>query len=330
MLIRYFRLGFPRQYIVLVAIGLMFWGRAMINPPPMPEPDGPVPLYSLTYTLLHELPHLATLLSFLLMIIASCWFNYLLNHHGLIQKNSTLGALVFMVLASISPIHLTLMPCHIALFLMVLILQNILASYDRSPNLDVIYSGAFFTAIASFFYMPFLIFFGLIIISFMVFRTGILREFTSALFGLLTPFLYLAVWYFWNDRLISESLNWYSFYSKVFVHPHYFQPCFYVAVAFTMVLVINGIFFLLRGPFEKIIAIRAKTFYFFWLVFFTLVSYPFSHELANYHIILFTPAFTLLITIPFLSYRKFFWPELVFMMYLLFILIHNLFLYTLF
>ena len=152
MFIRFFRSSFPIQYLVIALVGLILWGKAFIQPPPMPAPEGPVPLYSLLYTLLNGFPHIAVIFAFILVLIESWLLNILLNKHELVLKNSSLASLIFLIMMSSSPIYLTLNPLNITILTSLIILNNLMLSYSRAEDLDLIFSSGFFSAIGSLFY----------------------------------------------------------------------------------------------------------------------------------------------------------------------------------
>ena len=143
---------------------MSLWLNAFLNPPGMPAPEGPVPLYSLIYLTLSNFPLLSTIFGFCLVLAETYWLTRILSRHELVLKNSSLSALIFLVMMSFLPGQLTLNPINIALGFMILILYHLLISYNKPEHLDRIFAAGFFTAVASMFFLPFIFWFVFVII----------------------------------------------------------------------------------------------------------------------------------------------------------------------
>jgi putative flippase GtrA len=156
MFLRFFRSGFVTQYLAIGIIGLLLWGRAFIDPPAMPAPDGPVPMYSLIYSLLHSLPHVAVILGFILTLASAYLLNRLLTRNEVLLKNSSLSSLIFIALMSYFPFLLTLHQVSIAALFLLMILERLYRAYSRSESLELTYVAGFMIGIASLFYLPFI------------------------------------------------------------------------------------------------------------------------------------------------------------------------------
>ncbi len=296
----------------------------------MPPPDGPVPLYSFLCGLLNGYPRVASVLGFLLVLGESVWLNGVLNRHELVLKNSSLPSLVFIVLMSFIPEQLTLTPINISVFLLILILQNLLKSYNKPEHLDLVFGAGFFTAAAGLFYIPFLIWFAFVPISFVIFRSGQWREWVVSLIGLATPFIFLSAWYFWMSELIVRSTEYLEFFRSLLFYPVAIRLDFWVLGGYTLMLALWGMYSVWSGPMEKTVEIRAKTSLFLWIILFTGFSFTFARSLAIFHPALAFPAFTLVITGTLTSLKKTFFAEWIFVIYFLLILLNNSFIHALF
>ncbi len=329
MLIRFYSASFPGQFATVLLTGMLLWSRAFIFPPQMPAPDGPGPLYPLLYSLLVSLPHVATFTAFVLMAISAFWINRILTSHHLIPKNFSLPALLFLVLVSLSPPLLTLTPGNISLFLLIPVLQNMLTAYDKPANLDLVFSASFFIGLASLFYPPFLIFFGYILLGFIMFRTGNKKEWIASILGTGTPFLYLLVWYIWTNDLYQGFGRWSAFFSDPFLYPLRISDDFWIITGLTTLWAIWCLYRVFRKPMEKTAAMRAKTYFFFWTIPFTFISYIYARSLAETHLVLFAPAFTLLFSAALTGLRKRKLADVALGLYILFVLLNNILLHQL-
>ncbi len=294
----------------------------------MPVPEGPVPLYSLLYLILGDFPLLASIAGFFLVLIETYWLTRILSRHELVLKNSSLSALIFLVMMSFLPEQLTLNPINVALGFMILILYHLLISYNRPEHLDRIFAAGFFTAIASMFYLPFIFWFVFVIISFLIFRAGNWRAWMAAVIGLMTPYLYLAVWYFWHNEFIEKAVEYPAFFNLVFVFPNPFHVDFFVICGFILLLALWGIFMFRISP-EKTVEIRSKTNILLWTLIFTLLSFVYSRSMAIFHPALAMPALAMVITGTLIGLKKTRLAETILLIYFFGVLINNLFIHNL-
>lgn len=328
MFIKFFKSSFFGQYLVIGIVGIFLWLNAFIQPPGMPVPEEPVPLYSFLYDLLSGIPLLATIAGFILVLAETYWLTQILSRHELVLKNSSLSALVFLVLMSFLPAQLTLNPINISSGFMILILYHLLISYNKPEHLDRIFAAGFFTSIASLFYLPFLLWFLFVIISFLVFRAGNWRAWMASLIGLITPYIYLIVWYLWQDELIVRMMEYPAFFSKILVFPNPFHTDFWILSGYTMIIALWGIFSFSSGL-EKTVEIRAKTNILLWTLVFTIISFTYTRSMAIYHPALAMPAMTMVLTGTLTHLKKTRVAEIILLIYFIAVLLNNLIIHNL-
>ena len=257
-MIRFFKSSFVVQSFAICITGLVLWGKSFFEPPPMPVPDGFVPFYSFLYSLLSEFPSLQVIAGYLLVMVSAFILNRLLYKHNIVHKNTLLTGFVFMILMSYYPEFQTVQPVNIAAFFLLLILNQLLQSYNREEALDLIYSSGFLATIGSYVYFPFIFFYGLILISFILFRSGKWREWISSFFGLLTPFLFLATYYFWFDTLmpkINEYLGMFTIRADLMPFK---KPVYLILTSFITLLSIYSVLYSLTNRMEKTIERKRK------------------------------------------------------------------------
>jgi len=325
MFIRFFRSSFPVQYFVIALVGMILWGKALVQPPPIPPPEGPVPLYSLLYALLSSLPHLATIIAFIMVLAESWLVNILFNRHELVLKNSSLASLIFIIMMSSSPVYLTLNPLNVTLLTSLVILNNLMLSYSRADDLDLVFGAGFFTAVGSLFYFPYLLMFFIIPVCFILFRSSRWREYAAASIGFITPFIFLATYYFITDQLLQQIAVYKKMVASLFFYPIDLHPDDWVIGIFTLVLAIWGLYYLMKGPMEKTVEIRAKTYLVVWLILIAFPSVAYSTTLVVFHLVMLFPTLTMLLTSAFLGIRKKRWAEIIFLIYFLLILLNSYF-----
>jgi hypothetical protein len=322
--LRSFKSSFASQYFIIAVTGILLWCRAVTDPVLMPEPEGPAPLYAFLYGFLSGHSRIAAILGFLLILGSSVFLNYIFNKHDLVTKNSSLAAFLFIILASYHPCLLTIHPVSIALFILLLIFHQLFETYHQAESLELFYAAGLFAGIGSFFYFPFIVFYFFIIISFIVFRSNNWREWTASFLGLLTPYLFLSVYYFWSDKFALKSAE----YQKFFHLPQdlRFDGDAFL-VGFTVILLFLVLFSLINSLAhlsERTLEGRKKSLLLFWSVFFILLSFPFSGRYYQLHLQFLVIIVSALLTSFFLQRRKTFWHELFLLMFMAAVLLNNL------
>lgn len=324
-MIRFFKSSFPAQYIVIILVGLLMWGRSFFTPVPMPAPNGFVPFYEGLYSLVAGLPILSTILGFLLTVLSVLLLNRLLTQHDILQKNSSLAGFIFMMLLSFHPLLQTIQPGNISIFFLLIILNQMILSYGKEDPYDLVFSAGFFSAVGSFFYFPVIFFYGFILFSFMFIRAANWREWMASLLGVLTPLIFLAVYYFWFDALVFNWEHYWSALSMKISFNWNDHPLFIVLVVIIILFSIHAFFSGYRKNRERNIEIRRKALLQNWIMFFTVLSFPFAGESYIYLVqIIFIP-FSGLISIYLLNAKKHNWQEIFIFLFILTTTLNNLF-----
>jgi hypothetical protein len=325
MFLRFFRSSFPVQYIVIGVIGLLLWSRAFVQPPAMPGPDGPVPLYAVCYSLLHGFPRIATILGFILTLLSAFLLNNLLTGNEVVPKNSSLTALIYIALMSYFPFLLTLHQLSIATLILLMILSRLYKSYNKAESLELTYVSGFLIGVASLFYLPFILFFVFLLVSFILFRNNDWHEWAGAFIGLFTPFIFLAVYYFWFDKFLLKLHEYLQFF-LISIDPAPFRDSsFLILSSIVLVLLIFGLFTGLARLSEKTIEARKKIILLIWLIPVMILSLPFSASLLRYHILVSFLTVSGLMSMYLLRLKNSFWQEWIFILILIILLLNNLF-----
>ncbi|MBL7137383.1 MAG: hypothetical protein ISS17_01235 [Bacteroidales bacterium] len=317
MLIRYFRSSFPGQFVTIGVIGLLLWGAGGIHPPLMPPPDGPVPLYSLLYDWLSGFPYIAMAVGFLLVIFQAIWFNYIVSRRDLVPHNTSLAALLFLLFISLIPSYLTLTPVNITTFFLLFILRALLEAYNQSEPVELVYTAGFFVALSSFFYLPSLLFYGFLLIFFLIYRSLKWREWVSSLIGLATPFLYLVVLYFLTDRISGLPALYTDFFGQVILTIPEVGWREWILFSLLGLFTILGLQDTLRHIGEKTVELRKKNVVLLWMLFWSLLTIFYAHALHLYHLGLLSICLAVFVTNFYMHLRRPFWFELLLWLLLL-------------
>lgn len=324
-MVRFFRSGFATQYIVIILAGVLLWGRSFFDPPSMPVPQGRVPLYDLVYLIFSSSPSVAVLIAFILMLFSAFYLNYMLSRHDIVTKNSSIAAFIFVILISYFPLILTLHPVTISIVFLLFILDNLFLAYRYSDPLDTTYSVGFTAALATLFYFPFIYFFILILITYILFRISNWRAWISSALGLLTPFLFLFVYYFWNDILKIRSVEYLRAFRLSFDINFFHNVHFMVFTVMIVILLLTGLFSGISHLKEKNIETRRKISSMIWVIPVVLFSLFFAGQYIQYHLMISFITVSTLLSLYLLRLKNSFWQEAALMAIFVVILLNNLF-----
>lgn len=324
MFLRFFRSSFATQYILISLIGLLLWGRTFFHPSPMPLPEGPVPFYSILFYLLSGHPHFTAILGYLMVLGSAFLLNYLITGQEIVTKNSSLTALFFIVLMSYLPFLLTIHPVNISVFFFLLIIKQLFETYNRTEFLDLIYAAGFFVSIGSFFYFPFILFYAFILMSFIVFRSTSWRDWMSSFIGLLTPYLFLTVYYFCFNKIDLKFYEYVHFFKGSLHFLINTNPVFLIFSSILVFGLIIGFFDNLSHLSEKTIEIRKKNILLYWFILFIIISFPFAGNFQNFHLQFTVIAIATFIASYLLQHKKTFMAELFCLLFFIAIVLNNL------
>jgi hypothetical protein len=281
-------------------------------------------LYVLTYSQFHGLPHIATILGFIFTLLSAFLLNNLLTRHEVVPKNSSLTALIYIALMSYFPFLLTLHQLSIPTLILVMILERLYRSYSKAESLELTYVAGFLIGLASLFYLPFLLFFLFLLISFIIFRNIDPHEWIGSFIGLITPFIFLSVYYFWFDKWTIKAHEFLRYFLISFDPAPFRETSFLILSGIILILLIFGLMTGLARLSEKTIEIRKKTILLIWLIPVMILSIPFSASLLKYHLLVSFLTVSGLLSMYLLRVKKSFWPELIFIGILVILLLNNL------
>jgi len=278
VLVKFFRSSFATQYIATGILGVALWVLLIPAPPLMPAPSGPVPLYAVLYNLLSGLPVVASFLGLVIVLVSAFWLNDILTRNEIIPKNSSLAAFLFVLLSFCLPGQMTLTPVNISILLLIYLLRSLFQAYTKTEPVDLAFTTGFMIAIASLFYLPMVFFYGFLLTSFIIYRSMNWREWFSSLIGLITPGLFLATWYFWKETTIIKVKEYIGFITQVTFSNPWNNTATILPSAFVILFAILGLWYSLNHISEKTVEIRKKIILLFWLIVWTVITFPFAHQ----------------------------------------------------
>lgn len=209
MFIRFFKSNSPRAYLFLPLFALIFWGFAFLEPSVVPVKHA-MPLYELVASWLIGFPALAALVSCLWVIGTAFLLNWIATENEVFTKQSYLPALFYVLLMGNNNAMLCFHPLIPANFFLLLGLHRMLISYRKDQGFSNAFDTGLLISISSLFYFPYVIFFPLIGVGFILLRPFNWREWFISFLGVMVPYLFAISGYFWRGTLD------YLWYDKMF------------------------------------------------------------------------------------------------------------------
>ncbi|MEO6166859.1 MAG: hypothetical protein ABIO46_11240 [Chitinophagales bacterium] len=141
-----------------------------------------------------------------LVFFQALYFNYLVNYYRIMSKSSYLPAFSFILVSSLFVEFTLLTSSLIANTFLLFALAKIFAWYKKDKVTGAVFDTAFLISIASLFFFPYIVFFLFVLTSLTVLRPFSLREYLIAAIGLLLPYYFIGVYFFWIG-LLPEFLH---------------------------------------------------------------------------------------------------------------------------
>lgn len=262
MFLKLFQTRYIIQIVIFLIISIILWIDGFLSVNEMPAIEYVTPLYSVVYFCLHNLKYAYVVIAFVIVVLEAILLNKILSGHNITAHNTFLPAFVFVLVNSFAAVILTLHPVLIANFFLILAIGSILKIYGKTdPYIEILYAGLMIS-IASLFYLPSIVFFILIWSTLFICRIYKWREWTISIIGVVTPYFFLASYYFLIDKL-EFSINKYidfvnaNFKSNFFLTKYDNHYIYVLSIVLIFVLFISLLkMFISMG--EKVISLRRK------------------------------------------------------------------------
>ena len=134
-------------------------------------------------------------------LVQALIFNRIVNNHGLLAKPSYLPALLYLTGTSLFLQFLILSPALICNFLIIVIIDKFLKLSKTGSAMSIMFDVGMLIAIGTLIYFPFILMLVMLWLSLLMYRAFSWREWISGLIGFLTIFIFVAVFYYWNDNI---------------------------------------------------------------------------------------------------------------------------------
>lgn len=225
----------------------------------------PMPLYK-PLLLIYNLNQYVGLLSmFTAMALGMILMSYINSIYRMFEKRSSIYLFLYILFASIFPQFQQFNPMPFATVFILMGIYSIYKLYKNEYELRAVFEAGFCFAIASLFYVQSLF------LSVFIFA-GILhlvpfnwRQWISAIFGIITPYLFVFAWAF-IDESLGEILQ--TIEANVFVwhSTEKISLPFYFTAGFISIIFIGALLFSFSGTLKKVALQKYYTLQFLLLV----------------------------------------------------------------
>ncbi|WDF55086.1 DUF6427 family protein [Mucilaginibacter sp. KACC 22063] len=175
--------------------------------------------------------------------------NFMVNGYNLMGKPSFMPGALFIVASSMFTPFLVLSPPLICNFLVIWMLFRLFGLYKADNSKTIAYDLGIMVAVGSLIYLPFVYMVLVVWIGLMLFKPFDLRDFIASIFGYITVFFFLAVYYYLNDKLDRFFEIWLPLGTKFPVSIHISQYSYSVLIVVLVIFILS--FFKLRQVFYK-------------------------------------------------------------------------------
>lgn len=229
------------QVLLILAVLMLLWGRALLSPTPMA--DGDAVLYHLLYIWLAPLPLLAVVLAMLLVLAGGIGLNLLLSDIGLVPQTTLLPSLLYIVFVSAQAATLT--PIIIVnAILIALVHQLMLRTTLLTISTDKICSATAIIGLCSMFYLPALAMMASYLLVVVSYRLYSWRDWVAMLLGLAAPYIVLVTVLFMSDNLSAWWDTTVAALNTIGVHIAKASALVHVATGMLLVVALYAVMYL--------------------------------------------------------------------------------------
>lgn len=209
MFLRLFRKFSTATPFLLVFVGLALWVDGWPGQGSFDIPSSPAPLFQSAEHLLVQYPIAGFFIALVFLVGQAIYLNFIVTSQGLLDRQSFLTAIIYIVLMSSHSGLLHLHPALISNFFLMIALHQVFKSYKEDTVLVEVFNVGMLIALAGLFYYPALLFLLFLLISLFIFFLFSLRSVIAAFMGFTAPFFFVAVYFFLADSLpnLLENLS---------------------------------------------------------------------------------------------------------------------------
>jgi len=323
MLIKFFRSSFLIQYFVLLLLTAAIWIPGFLANPGLPvEPSLITPLYNLAHYLLKMFDAASPAVALTIVLLSALTLNNILVFHELTPKNNLLPAFLFILFMGSNPLTLCSYPVILTLPFFTWFLHTVFKINDEPENYMEVFNASILISVISMIYPVAIILFTCIWMILLIYGTFNGRNLIISFIGVILPYIYLCLYFFWKDQL-SEALNSYLiFFGNIFAFQMSKDIWQLVIWSLFAIFMLLPAFMRITGTLSSFgINFRKKMAATAWLMAFSLPIIIFQGK-ADYNTLIFVPA-SIMIAHYYHLFKKSVMNEVALLLFLLLVLVNN-------
>lgn len=323
MLIKFFKSSFIVQYFALVVISVGLWMPGFLK---LQEVSADIslttPLYNIVHNLLVVLQPYNPIIAYVILLISALTLNNILVYHEVTPKNNLLPAFIFMLLFSSNPATLNIYPLILTIPLFTWFLHTLYSINDEPENNLAVFNASIILSVISMIFQPAILMFFLLWLILLVFGAFSGRNIIITFIGFFLPYLYLAFYYFWIDKLDAAGNAYFDFY-KDLLHFQAIKDYMQLGIwAYLIFLILSPAFFKITGTLSTYnINFRKKMGATNWFFIYSIPLILISGKMELNSLVL-LPA-SIMIAHYFNTFKKSAWNEVVLLIFLVLVALHN-------
>lgn len=198
-------------------------------------------------------PVIYPVISFVLLLTQSLTLNRLMNEQKLMYTSHYLVAMAYLLVTSLIPAWNYLSAPLIINTVMVWAWPRMVSLYNNPNSKTLLFNIGVGFGLCSFFYLSSLFLLALLIVALLVFRPFNIAEWIVALLGILTPYYFLFVYLFLNDKLDFAAL----LPQLALRYPRFqFSYLFWIRIILLLAPVIIGMYYIQANTGRMLIQVR--------------------------------------------------------------------------
>ncbi len=193
--------NYTQAIISTIVVGLLLWLNVFISPVSTSVISHDAIGYQLIGNALSGVPLLANIIALALIFFQAFALAGFSGRFNLLGRTNMMPALLFVVLSSFQHDANFLNPVVLSGVLLVVLLHKVGEIGEKTEAVRESFDAGMIIALASMFYIPsiiFMLFLWFTLVSYRIFRW---REWVASLMGLVLPYLFLTLIYFFSDQL---------------------------------------------------------------------------------------------------------------------------------
>lgn len=248
-------------------------------------------------------PSLNVVIAGILIFLQALLFNRIINNHGLLTKPSYLPALLYITGSSLFLQFLILSPPLICNFLLIWMIDKFMKISKAANAMMTMFDVGMIIAVGTLIYFPFIVLLVMLWLSLLLYRSFNWREWIAGLIGFFTIFLFIAVFYYWNDN-ISQFYNIWRPLTNSFPSVLKIKYDDYLVLIPVALIIFLATLQLRENFFRSFISTRKAFQMLFFIFIVTMISFYTKSDFRVYHFILCVPPGAVLLAYYFSNAKK--------------------------